>query len=494
MEVPKMSRKSNLVIFLPDQQRADSMKCYGNNWVQTPNLDKLAEQSVIFEHCYVTQPICTPARSSILTGLYPHTTGCTQNNIPLKPDEKTIAEMVSDDYVCGYFGKWHLGDEVIAQHGFKHWVSIEDSYRAHYSKEEYLSVLSSYHHYLVKNGFEPDVEYYGAKVFGRYTVANFEERFTKAHFVAQEAAKFIKQNKNHPFIIFVAPLEPHSPYTGPFNDLYNPDEIPNSPVFLRPPDESTSMLKRAYAYFYGHCGEHKGFNLKEEAEWKRLKAQYYGNVTLVDRSVGIVLNALEEAEILDNTVVVFTSDHGELAGDHQMIGKDVLWEEAIKVPLLIRIPKIGKRFIKGRISQIDLLPTLLALIGQPIPEHLQGKNRLDVIEGKTTLDDNYIIVERNESDVEEMIRSSNPPFLPKDRKVDIDWRGVITSSGWKLNVSADDLPELYNLQTDPYEQCNLIHEPDMQEIKERLYRYLLTWQEKTEDTCTNLSVQKQEIS
>ncbi len=109
--------KPNLLFIFTDQQRADTMACYGNTHVQAPNLNALADQSFVFDNAYVTQPVCTPDRSTIMTGLYPHTNGCVGNNVRLNPDVQTLAEMVSDDYATAYMGKWHLGNEVIAQHG-----------------------------------------------------------------------------------------------------------------------------------------------------------------------------------------------------------------------------------------------------------------------------------------------------------------------------------------------------------------------------------------
>ena len=121
-----MPKQPNVLFLFTDQQRADTMACYGNDDIQTPNLNALASRSFVFDNAYVSQPVCTPSRATILTGLYPHTSGCTVNNVPLPPAVKTIAEMVPDEYRTGYFGKWHLGDELRPQHGFEEWVSIEE--------------------------------------------------------------------------------------------------------------------------------------------------------------------------------------------------------------------------------------------------------------------------------------------------------------------------------------------------------------------------------
>lgn len=228
--------KPNLVFILTDQQRFDTMGCYGNDRIQTPILNKLASESFVFEHAYVTQPVCTPSRSSIMTGLQPHTNGCTSNNIYLKPEQRTIAEMISDDYLCAYYGKWHLGDEIIPQHGFEKWVSIEDYYRRSYSQKEYRSRFSNYHHFLIENGFTPDAESPEIKdgmlgCFDRHMTARLPERFTKATFLGREAARFIRDHRQHPFVLYVGFLEPHEPYAGPFDEMYPPEGLPTGPHF-----------------------------------------------------------------------------------------------------------------------------------------------------------------------------------------------------------------------------------------------------------------------
>jgi arylsulfatase A-like enzyme len=120
-----MTQRPNIVFIFSDQQRSDTLACYGNDWIKVPHLNSLADESFVFENAYVTQPVCTPARASIMTGLFPHSAGPKVNKMNLPEDVPTIAELISEDYLCGYLGKWHLGDDVIAQHGFDHWISTE---------------------------------------------------------------------------------------------------------------------------------------------------------------------------------------------------------------------------------------------------------------------------------------------------------------------------------------------------------------------------------
>ena len=126
-------RRPNLLFLWTDEQRHDTMAVYGNRKIHTPNLNKLAAESFVFEKAYVTQPVCTPSRSSVMTGLWPHINGCTANNIPLPEDTPCFHELLDDQsYRTAYMGKWHLGDEIFPQHGFEEWVSMEDGYTSHY--------------------------------------------------------------------------------------------------------------------------------------------------------------------------------------------------------------------------------------------------------------------------------------------------------------------------------------------------------------------------
>ena len=126
----------NLLYIFTDQQRADTLACYGNRQIETPALNALASDSFVFDNAYVSQPVCSPSRTTMLTGLWPHTSGVPSCNVPLKAEVPTIAEMLREEYQTAYMGKWHLGDEIFPQHGFETWVGTEDQYRHSYSRCE----------------------------------------------------------------------------------------------------------------------------------------------------------------------------------------------------------------------------------------------------------------------------------------------------------------------------------------------------------------------
>ena len=479
-----MPDRPNLLFLFTDEQRFDTMRCYGNDYVRTPHLNALADESTVFRNAYVTQTVCTPSRSTIMTGLYPHTNGCTLNNIPLRPETRTLAEMVSDDYLCAYYGKWHLGDEIIPQHGFERWVSIEDAYRAYYSREEYLSRFSDYHQYLVGNGFSPDAERRGARVFARPTAARLPEEFTKASFLGREAARFLRESHERPFVLYVNFLEPHMPFMGPLDDLYPPEEVPTGPHFRQKPPPDAPVPPRMLADYYMGRGNYEGHDLRTEAGCRKLRAQYLGLVTLVDNAVGEILRALDESGQAENTIVVYTSEHGDLMGDHGIVGKCVQYEEAAKVPLTVRVPWLGRtqRMVEGRVSQIDLVPTLLDLMGEDVPSELQGDSRAGVLRGDATLEGNDVFLEwvGNNGRPREMF-SSDSPDETMERLLGLPWRTVVSAEGWKLNLSPEDRCELYDLNSDPYEQRNLFDDPGQKERIRDLADRIRCWQEHTKD-------------
>ncbi|MDP3062209.1 MAG: sulfatase-like hydrolase/transferase [Chloroflexota bacterium] len=488
------TRKRNAVFIISDQQRHDTMRCYGNEWIQTPSLNALATQSFVFQRAYVTQPVCTPSRASLVTGLTPHTAGPTLNKMVLSPEVRTIAEMVSDDYICGYLGKWHLGNDVIPQHGFDVWISAEDGHRAEYTKREYRSHLSDHYHFLVSRGFQPDEDVAGARIFSAWGRSQLPEDAQMPAFLAGKAEEFIEANKDRPFVLCVSTFEPHPPYNGPFNDMYDPTSLPVGPTFLKRP-EGAALLNRVRADYYLQylntgldpsndryvkLSAARGHDVTTEAGWRYLRACYLANVTLVDRMVGRIVAALEKAGVADNTAFVFTSDHGEMAGDHGMLEKRAFYEESSRVPLLIRVPWLAneQRDVPGNVGQVDLVPTLLDLLEQPIPEYLEGKSIVPVLRDEKTLQENDVFMEW--TGISRVIgdRFLGSPAI--NRMIIHPWRSVV-SENWKLNLCAFDQCELFDLKSDPYEQHNLFNDPGQKDRIRDLAARVRLWQFQTRD-------------
>ncbi|OPX21481.1 MAG: hypothetical protein B1H02_07555 [Candidatus Latescibacteria bacterium 4484_107] len=488
MPTPK---RPNILFIFTDEQRQDTMRVYGNRKIKTPNLDKLARESVVFTQAYVTQPVCTPSRSSILTGLYPHTNGCIENNIPLKKEIPTIAEMMQgEDYVKGYFGKWHLGDEEIPQHGFeRQWVSIEEHYKNHYTREDYKTVKASYRLFLEKHGFMPDAENSGYPVFSRGFAARLPEKYSKPAFLAGEVCQFIREHRDQPFLIYLNFLEPHMPFFGAYDGMYNPEDIELPKNFDALPGPDSPIRHRYMVQYYRDHGwrdrDDAHGTLKTEWEWRYLISRYWGLVSLVDACVGKILANLSELGLEENTVVVYTSDHGDMMGSHRLAAKQVMYEEAAKVPLLIKIPwlKNPSQFVEHPVSQIDLVPTMLDMLDMSAPSQLQGKSWHACLRGDKPWDKEPVFLEWNGRNGDLWLNGPDYGF-PEDKlqkATGARIRTVITPDGWKLNVSEIGEHELFNLKEDPLETRNLYHEKQHHKIIQTLSDYIKQWQQETGD-------------
>ena len=479
--------RPNLLFLFTDEQRADTMAAYGNHRIQTPNLNRFAEQCAVFDRAYVTQPVCTPSRSSIMTGLYPHTNACEANNIPLPADTPCLPEMLPrDEYVTGYFGKWHLGDEIFAQHGFQQWRGIEDGYYGHYSPGRDQDARSSYYHWLIENGFTPA----DGERFARSEATRLPEQYGKPAYLANETSRFLRENRDNPFVLYVNFLEPHMPFFGPRDAQHDPDEIALPENFDDIPTEDqplkTRLLQR---YYYGA----KGYgDLTTEAGWRRLIARYWGLCSLVDTYVGEILKTLDECGLAENTIVVYTSDHGDMMGSHRIVAKTVMFEEAVRVPLLVRMPgQTRSHRVRTPVSQVDLAPTLLDLMDHAAPDGLEGESlAASVVSGDEP--DRDVFIEWNRSDSAGAVLNPDSPMADAFRQISTPEqaeatmrdpvRSVITTDAWKFNCSTIGEHELYDLNQDPFERINLARSKDMLPRMRDLAARIRAWQQRTGDT------------
>ena len=484
-----MPRRHNLVFLLSDRQRFDTLRCYGNDWVQVPNLNALADQSFVFENTYVTQAVCAPARASIMTGLSPHSAGMPRNGLAMPEAVKTIAEMLPGDYRKAYIGKWHLGDELSPQHGFDEWVSSIEPVRDERTDPADLARYSDYHRFLLDRGIEPDQDVLGGRVFSGGLRMRLPARLQMASFVGDRAADFIACNSGRPFVLYASCVEPHPPFFGPYDHLYDPEQLPVGPTFLMRPD-GHSYFSRIRSDFFMQC-VYDGHDFSTEAGWRRARAGYMSNVKLVDDMVGKVVDAIEWAGVADNTILVFTSEHGELIGNHAMAEMRTFYEESAKVPLLVRVPWLSReqRMIGGNLGQIDLVPTLLDLMGQPVPDHLEGSSRAAVLRAEATLDGNEVFMEHNGMGDRDLTSEASAPAFPPDQAEILNtlktlpWRSIVTADRWKLNLCVGDQCELFDLGSDPFEQHNLFNEPAHKDRIRQMASRIRLWQHRTGDTA-----------
>jgi arylsulfatase A-like enzyme len=457
--------KPNLLFVWTDQQRADTLAAYGNARFRVPTMNRLASQSVVFDRAYVTQPVCTPSRSSVMTGLWPHQTGCMRNNIPLKPETRSVAELLGDSsYRTAYMGKWHLGDEIFPQHGFEEWKAIEDAiYRDYYSASRDRNSRSAYHQFLVRLGYRPNER----NDFDRNFAARLPVEHSKPSFLAQEASNFILQHRDEPWMLYVNFLEPHTPFNSALDDLHSEEEAPLENFPGTPLGPEPEWYKRRRGEFSG-AKKIEGPSTQPRDRLQRQARNYAGLCSLVDQALGRILWTLEAAGAADNTIIVYTSDHGEMMGAHGLMAKQVMYEEAIRVPLLVRVPfrPFKARRVAHPVSQIDLAPTLLELLGKSIPG-LPGKSLVPVLGGES--------------------RSNDPVLLEwtadrRDSGEGPNGRAVVSADGCKLVLYDTDQSLLFDRSKDPQELRNVYGRPEYASTQARLRKMIEAWQKLTHDT------------
>ncbi|MFV0466110.1 MAG: sulfatase [Lachnospiraceae bacterium] len=457
-------KRPNLLFLFTDEQRADTIHALGNKQIHTPSLDKLSEISTVCSNAYVTQSVCTPSRGSIMTGLYPHTHKTTDNNMILEDTTLCLPEMPGlSEYTTAYYGKWHLGDEVHAQHGFQYWESVDDGYHQYDSDKYDKSRRCGYTNWLVENGIETDtVDCNGFPYHSRQLSVSLPEQYTKAWYVGMMGEKFIKEHSDEPFILYLNFFEPHMPMTGPLNDFYNWENMPLPETHECLPDDVPLKYKLFSETFQ------KKFPTEEA--WKRIICQYYGLVSMVDRQVGRILDTLEACGELDNTILVYTSDHGDMLGNHNLYGKCTMYEEAIKVPLFIRLPgQKEKKTISNPVSQIDLVPTLLEALGAPSYPPCEGSSIFKELSDPDPLvqPEKDVFVEwigsNNNFDLGAEIGevSIKEEWLTHNTKAEITEAvrdrviTIISPDGRKLSYSPLGEHQFFNLKSDPGETTNL---------------------------------------
>ena len=465
-------RKPNLILFLPDQQRADTLACYGGVKVHAPNLNKLASESVIFERTYVTHPVCTPSRSSLMTGTWPHVNGCTRNSVPLDRRFRVFPELMHDqDYRTAYIGKWHLGEDGPAGRGFQQWISTDDH--------------GDYANFLLSKGVVPD------KSNGRFSevaISKLPIELSRPKFLENHACDFIEKYQRDPFILVVAFVEPHSPYNGPLNDVNSLDEVALDVTATLPESEDIPLryrLMREWQQAEALLDRERMpiqlfFGITPD-EYRSIRQRYLGLVTLVDQSIGAILGCLERRGLTEDTIVVHTSDHGDSLGAHHLFGKETMFEEAARVPWLIRLPgQTRPKAISHPVSHIDFVPTLLHLLGQSNHPQCAGKSLLPSINDETAPPQNVFLEwAPNRTKVKKGSRLARRRMIK--HAVEESTRTLVSPDRWKLSLRDKDLNELYNLKDDPFETRNLFSDRQYASTISRLGDEIHRWQESTND-------------
>lgn len=412
------TRRPNILIIYPDQWRADALGCAGDPVVRTPHLDRLARAGLRCTHAFVANPVCTPSRGSFMTGRYPHTTGVTHNEAPLSVGEVCFAEsLAAAEYRTGYIGKWHLdGDPRPGfvpserRHGWYYWAAFNRGHR-YYDGVYFRDTPEE----LPTPGFEPDYQTDLAIDF--LTTATPSDQ---------------------PFCLLLAWGPPHTPLEPParHRDTYRPIEMP-LPASVPPA-------------------------VAEQARAER--ARYYGLITALDDNVGRLLDALDRLGLTDDTIVLFTSDHGDALGEHGRFRKTIPYDEATRVPCIVRWPghAPADATTDAFWHSVDVAPTLLSLCGVAPVARTQGVDLASVVLGGGTGPREAVYMEG---------RVVSPPDSAGSQPAHPlagDWRALRTRDAL-LATDLDGRPTLlFDLRADPLAQQNLAGRPEGRNMEEAL--------------------------
>lgn len=428
----KKASHPNVIFILADQWRADAVGYAGNKDVITPNLDRLSKESLVFENTVTVMAVCAPWRASFLTGQYPLTNGVFYNDKPLPSEAVTLAEIYKEKgYQTGYIGKWHLN-------GHK---NGEDAFSAR-DKPVPKDRRQGFDYWKVR---EVTHDYNNSFYFDENDQKQYWEGYD-AFSQTDSAISYIQKNKDNPFLLMLSWGPPHNPYhTAPeeYKKLYDPAKIT-----LRP-------------------------NVPEEFQdsARQIIADYYAHITALDKAMGDILEAVEKEGLSDNTIIVFTSEHGDMLFSKGVLRKQRPYDESIKVPMLIRYPeKISKpRAISGPINTPDLLPTLLGLSGINVPKTVEGIDfSKPLIQGNDISNDGALIMLP--------VPFHEWQFMNGGR----EFRGIRTDRYTYVKDLAGPWL-LYDNQIDPFQQNNLVDLPKYKNLQDSLENVLKSKLKQTND-------------
>lgn len=486
----------NILLICTDQQRWDTLGCYGDAQAKTPNLDELAKEGAVFEQCYVQNPICSPSRASLFTGKYVRNHGLWANGVSLPRHEIMFSKVLADaGYDCGSIGKMHLSPcegwqtEVRHQDGFRVFEWAHDP--IHRSPQNaYLKWLRKNHPEIYSGIFpsegHPDKAEAGNKAKGATPMNTVPVEAHYSHWVAERAISFIEgrgenreegagRDDDQPFFLMANFFDPHHPFGAPeaFRKLIDAEGLA-SPARQDGELEAKPQMQQAYSEkSYG--GHAPGFQEYTGDEIKEIRAAYYAMIALVDYEVGRILAALERSGRASDTLVIFSSDHGEMLGDHDILLKGpMMYDACTRVPLLVRWPghiEPGTR-VDDLVQWIDLPATFLDVAGAKGEHQGQGASLMGLLDGSAKWRD-WALCEYRDSGHAATPAVHTTMLRHGPHKL-VLWHGPpVTSRGMD--------GELYDLKTDPNEFTNLYHDPSHAELRERLKDQLLNVLAHTED-------------
>lgn len=474
-------RPLNLLLILTDQQRIDTLGHLGRTSCRTPNIDRLAAQGISFDRALTPCPLCAPARAAIFTGQYPHQVGMLRNDIALEVPPVLTDRLRDRGYHTAYAGKWHLDAQTppylldktpagasdyqrspVLARWFERYGGQEPADYTAWCLDNTLPDGYPFNDPALRSTRKP------AMSIPKTAILPMTADQSIDGWITDYAIRFLRERpKDQPFFLVCSYQGPHPPFKipEPHYSLHDPATIPEPPNFRPGRNKPQANTTSFYHQLWLDHGD-------SWAAWQKTVAVYWGFVTLIDGQIGRLLQVLEEEGVYDDTFIIFASDHGELLGQHGLWHKMMPYEEAIRVPLVLRHPchQTGGQISRAAVSLIDIAPTLLAAAGVPGSHDMAGLNLMQAFNDPAGLPDVRWLFAEHEplGDWHQAVR----------------WR-LVTDNRHKFIWNDGDLDELYDLMADPWETTNLIHATGQAGTLERLQAEL-RWLPPLRSTATSL--------
>ncbi len=447
----------NVLIIQTDEHNFRTLGCYRKLmpedqayiWgpgvkVDTPHIDSIATRGAICTRYYATSPVCTPSRAALMTGLYPQNTGSINNDLPMLDGMETFASVLAaNGYDTGYAGKWHLDGDAKPgwapqrQFGFKDNRHMFN--RGHWKK-------------LGQDDGGPKVAATNAQGTPNYNLDGADEKSFTTDFLVDRTIEFLRQKRETAFCYMVSLPDPHGPNTirAPYDTMFDPEPFQQPKSALTKGEKLPSFAQ-----------------VMQDRFNKRQMAQYFGMVKCIDDNIGRLIAALKETGQLERTVIIFTSDHGDMCGEHGRHNKGIPCEGSARIPFVIAAPGIipPGSVIHAALGTVDFKPTLLGLLGFKAQNAMQGR------------------------DASALFKSSQMPENWVDQTFVRIGGGDEKRGGWlavftqrhKLVISPTDDPALFDLDADPFEMTNVLQDPANRELVRSLAKGLETYLGTTAD-------------
>ncbi len=492
-----MTGRKNILFIMCDQLRYDYLSCAGHKTLHTPNIDALAKRGARFSNAYVQSPVCGPSRMSFYTGRYVSSHGATGNFVPLRIGEKNIGDHLKPLGMRPVLvGKTHM---VADQEGMKRLgVDPESEIGVHHAQ-------AGFEPYERDDGIHPDLVFKPGVKYNEYLkergytdhenpwhwaansavrdgevrsgffndVANLPARVTdeesETPYMTRRAMQFLAEDDGEtPWLLHLSFIKPHWPYIAPapYNDMYGPDDV--QPVHR---SEAEVEDVNPLAKLYQERVSAKTFS-KDEPRETTIPA-YMGLIKQIDDHLGLLFAFMEDRDLLKDTMVVFTSDHGDYFGDHWMGDKDFFHDPAVKVPLIVADPDPACDATRGMVDDrfveaIDLVPTFIEFAGGAVPEHIiDGRSLMPLLKGEDVEWRDHVVSEYD---------YFMQPFSPKTGRKPLDCRiYMIANAQWKYVHAPGYPPMLFDLTNDPDEFIDLGRSPAHAEARQAMHNALAAW-------------------